>query len=424
MRAPFSSSAILLRLTLALLAIALPLVGMVTTAAPAHAEGNDEARDTDWVAQLTDEEITYLESRGIAWAQLDPLRKQRIAHAIVKLREMEPDKREEVVRRLGEAARRHGRDAFAHHNRRSRITKAMMDALYAELPAGTQEAVAQLGSLRRHLDHMLIAQFNKHVFEEEREAALERPIEELPEGAREHVARLRAKLEKVPATDTARRERYERALVWTLIGPRLEEAMRAGIGSNLTDDPAVVAQAILASVRTMWPQAVEKTQTFLAALDKDELVTLLENLQADSERKQARYRLRMAFELASGLLRRVELLAKDDADLAAEMEGLARRLLIERAGVTAERLADLPPAEEGRARMRFLGLLQRELFGDATGQRHGGMQGMPGGRRGAPGARNGEGDRRGGGGGRGARPGGAPPRGGGDRDTESDGADR
>lgn len=391
------------------------LVGL--TAAYAHADDVDPtARPKSAVEALLPEELAALEKRlPQPWASYSAEQQERIARGVLRLRNLTPEQRAKLERRMDEAlaAKRAGVDLdkkFAamrrnrsHYDASFKIGKGVGQLLRASLDDATKRKLAALpGRLRgRHLEMMFSRLYIEQVITATEQRVLQVDVDTLPEHLREGFEAKRAKLGDAPPEKAAR---YRRHLAHIVVTGQVLELLRGIERPKRSDFDGADADARAAhraahegyfravgeKAKATWPAAFDATLLRIRALadDPEQLAGLL--VQQATRGRDGRPRGMSGVYSLLMLDRQLRGLPSESA-LRANLDALLRGLLVEKHKLDPGEV-DAALAKQGRERAKaFRELLKGQ--DDARGARPGGGMRWPG--RGArPGA------------GRGPRPGG------------------
>ncbi len=327
-------------------------------------------QDRDYVAKLTKEELAavkeMLAKRDMSWDALEPQTRNRLAFAVVRMRDMTEEERqrfrgklERIRREELERKERMGKrlegirkdDARARKGAHFiRISHVFFERM---LDAEQRRRFKQMGLPLLPFQIAVFERFKEHVGAT---ALTEAEITALPDRVRAHLEKMRARLDE--EQDPKKRERFERGIRRKAGHLRVEAFVRRL--EKPTDRAArgAHAQMIVQKLQAQWPQAFDAARDDLAgAIEDPEKIRQI--LQANQKRGQKQQQL---FGALMQLERTLPLLASDEP-LHKKAKMLFDGILTRGFGVPKEAIEHYPvflPRQDWRVRRgQVFAFLQR-----------------------------------------------------------------
>ena len=342
------------------------------------APGAAPQADTDYVAQLTAEELGFLRTRIKDWDTLDGRKKQVIARNVLRIRNLKPEQRQAFEKKIGRL-----REGGPDDGRRRFHDRATMILVNRGLAEEARRALGQAfdeGMRRRDLSQEAFEMAFSMSFWRTVASGLAAGGEPpapgaLPAEAPEHqkAQYTRAHAEYAAATEAKRRAGLAQRLWFSLAMFKGEQLRRRLQQTDLKGDAYVAA--VGAAVRGEWAEAFQGAladpQALLDAVERVEVKRSLRRLIQRSgalDREESTLLVALLARLAGENL-------VADGDAAGQVDAALKLVLVREFGLAPEEAAKLPAAADAAARSAFL---QRFLRTRLAGQ--GRMLGGPPGR--------------------------------------------
>ncbi len=342
--------------------------------------GPSDAKTKDFLAQLTDEERSFLQKRVKGWAQLPPQKQQMIARNVLRMRNMSAEQRKRFSERMERMRGKDKRwDRVRDHGARMLVDRGLAHAARKRLGRSFE------GQLRRRdiSDHVFERSFGRVFWDKVRQSAFidgKPPAPDtLPAGFPERLVKRYGQMHaRYAATEDAdQRKRMTKALGWTyasMVSAKLRHELAK---SDVKGTDGYIALAAK-KVQQTWPRE------FAASLeDPEALVRTAENEEVKrSLRRLLRRDGKLMREEAVLVVKLVERWAaqkKKDEAAGSDADAVIQRVLREDLKLPADMVKAMPPRSEPEKRAAWYMQALRRYFGHrGGGPRGAGMEGRKG----------------------------------------------